>query len=362
MKMSLIYKDDWEETKERYRMWWHGEYFGRCGLWVSAPRSKKLFDLPPVPQAKDPVDYWTNIGLMVLRNEHHFNNTFFGGEAFPIWSPGYPGVSSITSFMGYPPTLDYQTGWRDPIMIDEDWDIRRLKVDKQNEWWKFTIDWLERAASECMGKGIPSIGAFGGCGDTLAAIRGTMNLLYDVIDCPDKVKDADEYLMQMWFDVYDSFYNIICEACDQGSTSWFNLWAPGKFYPSQNDFSYMISPRMFRDIFLSILESQTRFLDYSVYHVDGIGAFAHVPALCELPGLQAIQILPGAGKPSPLYYSDVLKTVQSAGKNLHISIPISEVEAALEMLSARVLFIETWASSEDEAKELLRKTEKWSKV
>jgi len=166
----------------------------------------------------------------------------------------------------------------------------------------------------------------------------------------------------MWFDVYDTFYEIIREASDGGSTSWFGLWAPGKFYPAQNDFSYMISPKMFREVFMPVIQRQTEFLDYSVYHVDGIGAFVHVPALCELPRLQAIQILPGAGKPSPLYYFDVLKTVQAAGKNLHISIPISEVEMALEMLSAKGLFIETWASNEIEALELLKKTEKWSKV
>jgi len=42
--MSLFYKEDWEEAKDRYRMWWNGEYFGRCGLWVTSPRAKKLFD------------------------------------------------------------------------------------------------------------------------------------------------------------------------------------------------------------------------------------------------------------------------------------------------------------------------------
>ena len=40
---------------------------------------------------------------------------------------------------------------------------------------------------------------------------------------------------------------------------------------------------MVRDIFLTAIERQTRFLDHTIYHVDGIGSFAHVPALCELP-------------------------------------------------------------------------------
>jgi hypothetical protein len=94
--------------------------------------------------------------------------------------------------------------------------------------------------------------------------------------------------------------------------------------------------------------------------VDGVGNFAHVDALCELPRLQALQILPGAGKPSPLHYLEVLKKVQAAGKNLHISIKAEEVRAALEQLSARGLFIVTRCETEDQARALLKNAEKWS--
>jgi hypothetical protein len=73
--------------------------------------------------------------------------------------------------------------------------------------------------------------------------------------------------------------------------------------------------------------------------VDGVGAFKHVDALCRLPGLHALHILPEEGKPSPLYYMDVLKKVQKAGKNLHINIPAHEVAAALGNLSAKGLYI-----------------------
>jgi hypothetical protein len=117
---------------------------------------------------------------------------------------------------------------------------------------------------------------------------------------------------------------------------------------------------MFREIFLPAVRRQTEFLDHAVYHVDGIGSFAHVDALCELPRLQALQILPGAGKPSPLHYMDVLKRVQSKGKNLHITVPPGEVQTALEELSARGLFIRTVCESEGEARRLLNDAQRWS--
>ena len=113
--------------------------------------------------------------------------------------------------------------------------------------------------------------------------------------------------------------------------------------------------------FILNLEKQCAFLDHVIHHVDGIGNFAHVDALCEIPDLQALQILPGADKPSPLHYMDVLKKVQKAGKNLHITIPIDEVETALSELSARGLFISTRAATEEEARALLKKAEQWSR-
>lgn len=357
--MQLEFKPDWAETQERYRVFWAHEYFGRCALAVTAPRD----GVPPAvypPRPATPLERWTDLDYAAACNTASMSSTFYGGEAFPVWTVGYPGHTSIPAFLGCPTDLDFDTGWWHPIITGEGLEeVLKLRIDPDGEWWRFTLRALERAVQESVGRCIPSIGAFGGCGDTLAALRGTDRLLFDVVDRPEEVIAAEEYLMQMWFEVYDAFYKIVHEVSG-GSTCWFGFWSPGKTYAAQNDFAYMISPKMFRDLFLPVIEKQTRFLDHTVYHVDGIEAFAHAPALCELPRLQAIQILPGAGKPSPLHYMDTLKDVQRAGKNLQIWIAPEEVEAALSALSARGLFISTWAKSEPEARALLKNAERWS--
>jgi hypothetical protein len=303
---------------------------------------------------------WYDLDRISASNEYHLSHTFFGGEAFPIWNAGYSGVSSIPTFLGCPITIDQHTGWWSPLLTDpERLDWRSLRLDESHPNYQFTMEMLRRAAAEAQGKSIPSIGAFGGGGDTLAAVRGTVPLLFDCVDRPDEVRQAETYLMEMWGDFYDRCYALVHEAAE-GSTCWFSLWSPGKFYAAQNDFSYNISPQMFRDLFLPAIERQTQFLDHTVYHVDGVAAFAHVDALCELPRLQALQILPGAGKPSPLHYLEVLKKVQQAGKNLHITIAPEEVETALAHLAAQGLFIATAAATEEEARQLLKNAEHWS--
>jgi len=357
--VGLLHKQDWEETKQRFLSWWNGNYFGRCAMSVTAPRAT-LPSLQPPTHPADPVDRWTNLDYIAALNEYQHATTFYGGEAFPIWSGGYPGHTSIPAFLGCPVTLDHATGWWDPVLTDDDWDVTSVRLDTDGRWWKFAVDLLRTASEASAGKSIPSIGALGGCGDTLAALRGTWHLLHDCVERPDRVRASELHLMTQWCEVYGEFYDIIRSSAE-GSTCWFELWSPGRFYASQCDFSYMISPKMFRDLFVPALEKQTEFLDHSVYHLDGIGAFVHVPALLKLPGIQAIQVLPGAGKPSPLHYLETLKQVQAGGKNLHISIAPEEVESALSLLSAKGLFIETWCATEEEARDLLKAAERWSK-
>jgi len=355
---KLEYKPDWAVVKQNFIKWWKHEYFGRCAISVIAPKNKPPYLNKP-PKASSIHQQWYDLEWINSVRQYEMARTFYGGEALPIWSAGYPGNTSIPVFLGAKCKLDEVTGWIEPTVLADSLDFHKLKINKEHPDYIFHITMLRKASAWMKGKGLVTIGAFGGSGDTLASLRGTDKLLYDCIDRPEWVRECEEYLMDMWCEHYQNSYEEIKDV-DEGSTCWFPLWSPGKFYAVQNDFSYMISPCMFREIFLPVIKRQTEFLDHSVYHVDGIGAFAHVEALCELPRLQAIQILPGAGKPSPLYFPEILTKVQKAGKNLHISIGAHEVKKALEMLSARGLFIDTYCDTEDDAKRLLENIERWS--
>jgi len=357
--MNLAYKEDWEATQERYRIWWAHGYFGRCALAVTAPRREPP-DTSPPPPPQSPDQRWYDLDWNRRHMEYWLGRTCFGGEALPVWTAGYSGVSAIPAMLGCPTEADMETAWWSPILTDaRTLDVRGLALDPGHPACQFTMRMLEWEVRESRGRALPSIGAFGGCGDTLAALRGTQQLLMDCLERPNAVRDAEEYLMDMWMDFYLRSYRVVAPGAE-GSTCWFSLWSPGRFYAAQNDFSYNIGPDMFRAIFLPVIRRQTEFLEHCVYHVDGIEAFRHVDALCTLPRLQALQILPGAGKPSPLHYLDTLRKVQAAGKNLHITVAPEEVPEALRCLSARGLFIETWAATEDEAESLLQVAERLS--
>jgi hypothetical protein len=358
--MELSYKSDWEQAKTRLCGWWQGEVVDRCVLAVWAPRDgSRHVPAPPLPERLE--DRWLSLDYLKARNEYEMSTTFYGGEAFPLWNAGYPGWDSMPAYLGAPVTLMEETGWVDPIISAgrlEDYDFHDFKIQKDHRWWKLLHQIHQFNVEQSTGRAIPSLQDLGACGDTLAAIRGNEQLLMDMIDCPDYVRQFDFFLMQQWNEqVFEPSYQVTHLGAE-GSASWASLWAPGRHYPLQNDFSYMISPRMFRRVFLPTIQMQTEYLEYSIYHVDGVAAYAHVDALCELPRLNALQIIPGAGKPSALHWMDMLKKIQARGKSLQIFIPAEEVELALSELSARGLWLGVQAESEEHAHRLLRMAEK----
>lgn len=356
---ELLYKPDWAEAQERYLAWWRHEYYGRCGLAVWAPRAEPM-DLPAPAPPTSVQQRWYDLEHIDRQNQYSMGRTYFGGEALPIWNPGYPGNNSIPVLLGNEHELDEHTGWtKGAPVLAERLDVESLHLDPQHPEYVWTLAMLRFAVARSQGRCLVSTGAFGGCGDTLAALRGNQQLLLDCLDRPHWVREAEAYLMEMWCEHF-SVLSAEVAAANGGTCGWFPLWSPGRFYATHNDFSYMIGPAMFRELFLPSLKRQLDYLDHSVYHVDGIGAFAHVEALCGLERLQALQILPGAGKPSPLHYLDVLRQVQRAGKGLHLSIAADEVQRALELLSARGLFLDVWCASETEARRLLECAERWS--
>ena len=267
---------------------------------------------------------------------------------------------SLATFYGSPLRLDRDTGWHEPILTGERLDVSGLAIDRDNPWWVFGLELAEHARTASLGKSLPAMCAIGGVGDTLAALRGTERYLLDMLDDPVAVREAELALVDDWFEVYRVHSQILRNG-DDWHAGWFPLWAPGTFYPLQCDVSYGISPDTFRECFVPALTKWAQGLDYTIHHLDGVGAFHLVEEVCRIEAIDAVQVLPGEGKPSPLHYLDTLRAVQRMGKRLHITIPSAEVRDALEVLSARGLCLEvTGVACESEARKVIEKAARCS--
>jgi hypothetical protein len=146
-----------------------------------------------------------------------------------------------------------------------------------------------------------------------------------------------------------------------GMGYWWLAWAPGRTASFQNDFSCMISPRMYREFFLDNLRRQIRSVDYSMYHLDGPRAVQHLDALLEIPELDAIQFIPGAGSGGYLPFLGLLKRITEAGKQTFcVGVSLEEMERLMETLPIERLLFSVYCNSQDEGEQVLQRALKLS--
>ena len=178
--------------------------------------------------------------------------------------------------------------------IIEDWDeLPPIEFDENSEMWQHILRLQNKFASD------PSVQFtmtdLGGTLDVLAALRSSENLLYDLYDEPERVKEMSARINQMWLNAFDQQVETVRKAGLPFDT-WMKIPSAKPWYPIQCDFSYMISPEHFEEFVLPDIIEQAKHIERPVWHLDGVGELAHLDMILDLPGLVGIQWAPGAGQ------------------------------------------------------------------
>lgn len=198
--------------------------------------------------------------------------------------------------------------------------------------------------------------------DALAAIRGTDNLLMDMITDPEFVEEGLQKLLPIYKQTEEALFDLVKENNEGSVLTWMQLWAPERMAQMQCDMSVMISPEMFNRFVMPELEELCEFLDVPVYHFDGQEQIRHLDSLLSLDKLRAIQWTHVAGQPLTSEFIPVLQKIQQAGKNLILFPKPHEVEKLLDELSSTGLHLKIdGVQTVAEAEELMKLIEKHSK-
>jgi hypothetical protein len=64
--IPLAYKPDWEESVDRYSIWWEHGYYGRCALAVTASLDDEP-DMEPLTTARVSVLHYLKCWLLCAR-------------------------------------------------------------------------------------------------------------------------------------------------------------------------------------------------------------------------------------------------------------------------------------------------------
>jgi hypothetical protein len=191
--------------------------------------------------------------------------------------------------------------------------------------------------------------------DVLAELRGTPDLLMDMIDNPAAVHRRLREMQDAYVQAFDRMYELIRLPDGSMCFGYFMLWGPGRTGLCQCDTAAMLSPTMFDEFVIPYLREQCAYLGHSMYHVDGARALIHLPMLLELDDLDAIEFTPdpkspGGGDP---HWDDVYRRILDAGTSLWVAnLAPKQVVPLLDRIGGKGVYVSVNGMTEAEAEEL----------
>lgn len=336
---SNLWKENWQETRAHFVDWWNRDGF-LVGAWDTYLRDE------PYEEVGDPGPFasldqlYTDAEWRAAKTRWDLSRKAAPLDVLPRASTDF-GPGSLGTFLGAEPEFAEDTVWYRPS-IDDPETHPPLRFDPENRWWKLH-EAVIRAHVEASGGNY-----FVGCPDlienldTLAALRDSEKMLFDLMERPAWVKEKLAEINRAFYEAYERIYEMI--RLDDGGAVFgaFGLWAPGKVAKVQCDAAAMISPAMFDEFVVPVLTEQCEWLDYSMFHLDGTQAIVHLDSLLSIDALDAVEWTPQAGRPeggSPEWCA-LYRRIIEAGKSIQaVGVAPDEVIPLLDAVGTRGVYI-----------------------
>ncbi len=325
---GLLYQPEMDQLRQRMTAWWNGEDIGRPAMQIYGPMADPPLEptQPPlaVPAGVDSPNYTIQDLDYRLRYAVHSVAIYQYFVDAPPRTGAEVGPGAMAMFLGSRGVEAEGTVWIEECFDSPD--DARFELREDNPYWQFAWTLANEINRLGEGKFLQEFPDLIEGLDTLASMRGTQELLTDLIERPEWVHDCMDQISACWKVAYDRFYELIKDETG-GSVFW--AWAPGRMIKLQCDFSAMISPGMFGEFMVPVLDDLSSYTDYSMYHWDGPGEIPHHDHLLSIDTLDMLQWVPGPGDPPcddkhwwPLFH----KTVD-AGKRMLIGAPPENLPA-----------------------------------
>ena len=284
--------------------------------------------------------------------EHELSQEAYAGAGYPCFSLN-TGAGCVAGMITEYARYHNQTIW---FELPEPWDYDRiiaLQQDHMTGLAEVMFTAVSMTVDRLKDKAVISPLDLGGLADVLSSLRRTENILYDMYDYPEMIKESLWSLRAIWVNYHEKMTKILADANKNMHSSWVKLLSDSVYYPSQCDVSAMISPDMFEELVIPTLSDEFSSYKQTLYHLDGSGQIPHLRLLCSNPSLRAIQWVPepGVSHFDPRYFP-LYKSIISYGRkivfNCHTSTP-DAIKGFFRVLPSESFFITVWANTYDEA-------------
>jgi hypothetical protein len=352
-------KPDFEKSRLRYNAFWHREIVDRPPVDI---RLMKPYSTP-IPQKiyKTIDEKWLDVDFRAEQLAAILNATDFIGDSLPVAWPNL-GPEIYSAWCGCEYHFTEDSGWSQPCVHDWDKDIDKARLNTDHPLFKLTERYTKNLLELGRGRFITGLTDFHSGGDHVAALRDPQTLAIDMVENVEHVKSELVHSQLEYFMAYDHFYNMI-KAQGSMACSWMgSLFGEGKFYIPSNDFSCMVSKKMFDEVFLEGITAECKFYDQSIYHLDGPGALRHLDSLLDIKELDAVQWVCGAGNEGYSRWVSVYQRIQRAGKGVALYINVDELPMVFETLKPQGVCFSSidGIGDRDTANEVLKRVAKWA--
>ncbi len=356
--MSIDRIPDWEQRLRRQDAFWDCAVIDRPVVCMHLPDPNPLCRWPAEKEYASIRDRWMDTDRVVEQAVAGASNTLFLGDALPVAWPNL-GPEVFSAFFGMEMEYTADSSWGEPVLAD--WSkAEELVLSRDSFYWKKLLEMTDALLDA--GKGLYYVGIsdLHPGGDAVAAFRDPMQLNLDLLTNPDDVKRLLRRVNQSYFEVFD-FYHSKLSAAGQATASWPGIVSSKKWYVPSNDFSCMVSEAMFAEFFLPGIVEECRHMEASIYHLDGPGALRHLDALLEIPELNAIQWVFGAGNGRVSDWIDVYQRCQQAGKGVQLlGVCTDELDMLIDALKPEGVWMAASVADQSEADYVLKRVSAWT--
>lgn len=351
---------DWEQRLARQDAFWAGEISDRPVAQITFAAPDPAFPKPPEKRFESIKERWLDADFQADAALWRVMNTAYCGDALPAAFPNL-GPEVFSAYFGQEMEYGESTSWSIPVL--HEWSkADQLQLSEDNFYWRKTVEMTDALLDRGRGRFYTGITDLHPGGDAIAAFRDPQNLNIDLIEYPDEVKRLLQRLERDFFHVFDFFMNKLQNA-GQAVCTWAGPVSTKRWHVPSNDFSCMISKAMFDEFFLPGIAAECRHAEASIYHLDGPNALHHLDSLLEIPELNAIQWVYGAGHGRSTDWLDVYRKCRSAGKGIQLSLEPDEVEPFIAEFPPEGLWLFLGGiKSVAEADAILRRLCRWTRT
>lgn len=357
--VELDTKPDMNKCLERVYAWYAGEVLDRPP--VRFARHNAEFEVEDDSGKSWPSlkDRWFDTEYQIEKAVKAAEGRVFHGETFPLYWPNL-GPNVFAACYGMPYTFGEVTAWAHPMMeaiAKKHWPV----MNWQSEYVKKLDELTAAALQAAPGKFLVGYTDMHPGLDWCDAVRGTTELLMDMLEEEVLVEDFATYSQQDFFEFYDH-YDRMLKAQSQLSVTWMNIPSFGRLHHPSCDLSSMFSAEMFEQFAMPGLVTECAHMTHNIFHVDGKGVARHIDQILTLPNLAAIQWVQGVGDDAPMVqWLPFVKKVQAAGKGIVIDLAYQELDAYMEAIPCKGLYITMATENADQEAEVIKKLEQWRK-